>query len=94
MALTPSRTSRSFGGAWLISVLITNVDDHLRNHGFLHANRGQWRLAPAFDLNPFPDRVREMKTWISEETGPEATIEALLSVIPYFQISRTGRRRF
>jgi serine/threonine-protein kinase HipA len=69
------------------SVLITNVDDHLHNHGFLHINRGQWRLAPAFDINPFPDRVREMKTWISEETGPEATIEALLSVIPYFQIT-------
>ena len=26
-------------------VLITNVDDHLHNHGFLHASRGQWRLA-------------------------------------------------
>jgi len=71
------------------SVLITNVDDHLRNHGFLHASRGQWRLAPAFDLNPFPDRLRELKTWISEETGPEATVEALLSVLPYFRISRT-----
>ncbi len=69
-------------------VLITNVDDHLRNHGFLHVSHGQWRLAPAFDLNPFPDRVRELKTWISEETGPEATIEALLSVLSYFQISR------
>ena len=42
------------------SVLITNLDDHLHNHGFLHASRGQWRLAPAFDLNPFPDRVREL----------------------------------
>lgn len=70
------------------SVLITNVDDHLHNHGFLHASHGQWRLAPAFDLNPFPERVRELKTWISENTGPEATIEALLSVLPYFQISR------
>ena len=69
-------------------ILITNVDDHLHNHGFLHASHGQWRLAPAFDLNPFPDRVRELKTWISEETGPEATIEALLSVLAYFQISR------
>ncbi len=69
-------------------VLITNVDDHLHNHGFLHSSRGQWRLAPAFDLNPFPDRVRELKTWISEDTGPEATIEALLSVLPYFRISR------
>ncbi len=69
-------------------VLITNVDDHLHNHAFLHANRGQWRLAPAFDINPFPDRVRELKTWISEDTGPEATVEALLSVLPYFRISR------
>jgi serine/threonine-protein kinase HipA len=70
------------------SILITNVDDHLLNHGFLHAGHGQWRLAPAFDLNPFPDRVRELKTWISAETGPEATIEALLSVAPYFKIPR------
>jgi serine/threonine-protein kinase HipA len=71
------------------SILITNVDDHLLNHGFLHAGRGQWRLAPAFDLNPFPDRVRELKTWISEETGPQATIAALSSVAPYFKLSRT-----
>ena len=70
------------------SILITNIDDHLLNHGFLHAGFGQWRLAPAFDLNPFPDRVRELKTWISPEAGPEATIEALLSVAPYFKISR------
>jgi serine/threonine-protein kinase HipA len=69
------------------SILITNVDDHMHNHGFLHSSRGQWRLAPAFDLNPFPDRVRELKTWISEETGPEATIEALLSAAAYFRIS-------
>ena len=68
------------------SILITNVDDHLHNHGFLHTHHGQWSLAPAFDLNPFPERVRELKTWISEETGPEATIEALLSVIAYFRI--------
>lgn len=68
------------------AILITNVDDHLHNHGFLHAHHGQWSLAPAFDLNPFPERVRELKTWISEETGPEATIDALLSVIAYFRI--------
>jgi serine/threonine-protein kinase HipA len=68
------------------SILITNVDDHLRNHGFLHVDRGQWRLAPAFDLNPFPDRVRELKTWVSEDTGPEATIDALMSVTSYFRI--------
>ena len=68
------------------SILITNVDDHLLNHGFLHVQHGQWRLAPAFDVNPFPDRVRELKTWISEDTGPEASIEALMSVAPYFRL--------
>lgn len=69
------------------SILITNVDDHLLNHGFLHVDRGQWRLAPAFDVNPFPERVRELKTWVSEEVGPEATIDALMSVTPYFRIA-------
>lgn len=69
------------------SILITNVDDHLHNHGFLHAERGLWRLAPAFDLNPFPDKARELKTWVSTETGPEATVDALMSVIAYFRIS-------
>jgi serine/threonine-protein kinase HipA len=71
----------------VFSILITNVDDHLRNHGFLHAGRGLWRLAPAFDINPFPDRVRELKTWPSEETGPEATIDASMAVIAYFGIT-------
>ena len=68
------------------SILITNVDDHLRNHGFLHVEHGLWRLAPAFDLNPFPDRARELKTWLSADTGPEASIDALMSVIAYFRI--------
>lgn len=69
------------------SILITNVDDHLRNHGFLHVEHGLWRLAPAFDLNPFPDRARELKTWVSPDTGPEATIEALMAVVPYFRLA-------
>jgi serine/threonine-protein kinase HipA len=69
------------------SILITNVDDHLLNHGFLHVGAGRWRLAPAFDLNPFPERVRELKTWISEESGPEASIDSLMSVAPYFRIA-------
>lgn len=74
------------------SILITNVDDHLRNHGFLHVDRGQWRLAPAFDVNPFPERARELKTWVSEDAGPEATIEALMSVLPYFRIAAPRAR--
>jgi len=63
----------------VFNLLITNVDDHLRNHGFLHVAHGQWRLAPAFDLNPFPDKERESKTWLSEQDGPITDVRQLLA---------------
>ncbi len=75
------------------SILITNVDDHLHNHGFLHVEAGKWRLSPAFDLNPFPERERELKTWISEDAGPAMTVEALLSAAPYFAVPMTRARK-
>ena len=34
-------------------VCVSNVDDHLRNHGFLLEAAG-WSLAPAYDMNPNP----------------------------------------
>lgn len=70
------------------SILISNFDDHLHNHGFLHVAGGLWRLSPAFDLNPQPGRARELKTWISEPLGPEARIDHLLAVAPRFGLGR------
>lgn len=69
-----------------LSILITNVDDHMRNHGFLHAEKNQWRLSPAFDINPFPDRRRILKTWISESIGDAASIQSLMEAASYFGI--------
>ena len=74
------------------TILITNVDDHLRNNGFLHEDRERWRLSPAFDINPSPERLRELKTWISEGAGPDMTIDALMSVIAYFRITKARAR--
>lgn len=34
-----------------LSLLIGNVDDHFRNHGFLRRSEG-WKLSPVFDLEP------------------------------------------
>lgn len=39
----------------VFNVLISNTDDHLRNHGFVLSNEG-WRLSPAFDINPSIDK--------------------------------------
>lgn len=71
----------------VFNLLITNVDDHLQNLGFLHQGQGFWSLAPAFDLNPFPDKERESKTWLSPEQGPITSIDMLLQAAPYFSLT-------
>ncbi len=68
----------------VFNVLINNVDDHLNNHGFLHQAHDQWRLAPAFDLNPFPDKERSLKTWISEDAGDAASLDEARAVAHLF----------
>ncbi len=67
--------------------LITNVDDHLQNMGFLYSGNNQWRLAPAFDLNPFPNKDPESKTWLSEDSGPITSIQQLLDQAARFELS-------
>ncbi|MEF8713329.1 MAG: HipA domain-containing protein [Accumulibacter sp.] len=34
----------------VFNLLITNVDDHRQNHGFLHVARGTWPVAPGAGL--------------------------------------------
>lgn len=83
----PTQDVRQLWRRMAFNLLITNVDDHLQNHGFLHVEHGLWRLAPAFDINPFPDKDRESKTWLSEDTGPITDIRMLLAHSTYFSLS-------
>jgi serine/threonine-protein kinase HipA len=69
--------------------LITNIDDHLQNIGFLYSGKNLWRLAPAFDLNPFPDKAPESKTWLSEDIGPITSVEQLMGQAARFALSPT-----
>jgi serine/threonine-protein kinase HipA len=75
------------------NLLITNVDDHVQNHGFLHVAHGQWRLAPAFDINPFPDKDQELKLWLDEAYGPVDSIEAVVSMAGYFRLDAAAVQR-
>lgn len=82
----PVEDARQLWRRLVFNHLITNVDDHLQNIAFLHVGGGQWRLAPAFDLNPFPDKDNESKTWLSEDTGPITSLVQLLSKASYFNL--------
>lgn len=68
------------------SILISNTDDHLRNHGFLRLSSAGWTLSPAFDLNPEPEiGTRHLHTAIDfDET--EARIDLLMEVAPQFRL--------
>jgi len=85
----PTEDVRQLWRRLVLNLLITNVDDHLQNHGFLHVERGLWRLAPAFDINPFPDKDRESKTWLSEQDGPITDVQMLLARAPYFGLDQS-----
>ena len=82
----PQADVRQLWRRMVFNLLITNVDDHLHNLGFLHGEKGQWRLAPAFDLNPFPDKANESKTWLSEQDGPITSVAALIARAAYFSL--------
>jgi serine/threonine-protein kinase HipA len=71
----------------IFSVLIGNLDDHLRNHGFLYDKDDKWKLSPAYDLNPVPsqEKARELTTWISEE-GPDADLDIARRAAPFFAL--------
>lgn len=55
---TPKKDLRELWGRIALSIMVTNVDDHPRNHGFLRMERKGWRLAPLFDVNPTPEYVK------------------------------------
>lgn len=73
----------------VFSILISNTDDHLRNHGFLYKGPEGWRLAPAYDLNPVPVDVkpRVLSTDIDLDDGT-ASLDLAMSVTNYFELEK------
>jgi serine/threonine-protein kinase HipA len=71
----------------VFSILISNTDDHLRNHGFLWAGPAGWRLSPAYDLNPVPADIkpRVLATTISLDDST-ASLELAFDVASYFEL--------
>lgn len=68
------------------SILVSNTDDHLRNHGFLRATSGGWSLSPAFDLNPDPEPGRKFLSTSIDGSSNEASLELLLEVAGFFRL--------
>jgi serine/threonine-protein kinase HipA len=68
------------------SILISNTDDHLRNHGFLHHRGDSWTLSPAFDLNPSPAPSPKHLSTAIDYDDTRASIQTLLSIADCFRL--------
>lgn len=72
----------------VFNILISNTDDHLRNHGFLYAGRLGWRLSPAYDMNPVPTDIKpRVHATALDEEDADASLETALGVIKRFGLT-------
>jgi len=89
----PRADMRALWRRIVFSVLISNTDDHLRNHGFLYEGPDGWRLAPAYDLNPVPTDIkpRVLSTAIDFD-DTTASIDLAIRVAGYFELDESEAR--
>ncbi|MFI4990926.1 MAG: type II toxin-antitoxin system HipA family toxin [Solirubrobacterales bacterium] len=76
----------------VFTVLISNIDDHLRNHGFLRKSTAGWSLSPAFDLNPNPDGAARHLATAIDENNAQASLATALEVADLFRVSEVQAR--
>jgi serine/threonine-protein kinase HipA len=76
----------------VFNVLVSNTDDHLRNHGFLHVRGDVWRLAPAFDLNPNPASGPKLLSTTIDVADDTASVQLALDVADYFRLTEQDAR--
>ena len=88
MSAHPHNDLRALWRRMIFNILISNVDDHLRNHAFLYSDTTGWTLSPAYDLNPTPTDIkpRLLSTTI-DLIDPSASIELAFTVSAYFDIT-------
>ena len=77
----------------VFNILISNTDDHMRNHGFLYDGPAGWRLSPAYDMNPTPTDIkpRILSTAINEE-DTTASLDVAIAVAEYFDVDAKKAR--
>ncbi len=78
----------------VFSILISNTDDHLRNHGFLYDSHEGWRLSPAYDINPVPVDIRPRVLSTSIDLNdPTASIDLAMETAEYYGLKPADAAR-
>ena len=67
----------------VFNILISNTDDHLRNHGFIYSDSG-WSLSPCYDINPSVDK-EELALAIMN--GHAKDTDEAIEAAPFFRLT-------
>ena len=84
-----ARTDADLRELWsriVFNLLVSNTDDHLRNHGFILVPGKGWRLSEVYDMNPVSD-AHGLKLNVSEADNA-MDLELARSVARYFRVSK------
>ncbi len=73
----------------VFTVMISNTDDHLRNHGFIYERYKGWRLSPSYDMNPTPIEIKpRILTTAINFDDTSASLETAMEVAKDFRLSK------
>jgi serine/threonine-protein kinase HipA len=90
----PSGDSTALWRRVVFNVLISNTDDHLRNHGFLYERYKGWVLSPLYDVNPTPIEVRaRVLTTMIDLDDSTASLDLALSVAGEFGLTQAEAKK-
>jgi serine/threonine-protein kinase HipA len=73
----------------VFNILVSNRDDHLRNHGFILAADG-WRLAPTYDVNPNIEKAHHHLAIDASDPTPDVALA--LATAEYYGLSDAQAR--
>ena len=95
VSMKPEADLRELFGRMCFNAAVSNLDDHPRNHAILAKGR-DWRLSPAFDLNPTPMIAVERRdlAMVCGNTGRYANRKNILSQYGRFLLSEEDATAF
>ena len=73
----------------VFTIMVSNTDDHLRNHGFVYERYKGWRLSSAYDLNPTPLEIApHILTTSIDFNDNAASLETAMRVAKEFRLKQ------
>ncbi|UBM26304.1 HipA domain-containing protein [Pseudomonas sp. p1(2021b)] len=82
----PNQDLRELWSRIVFNILVSNTDDHLRNHGFILVPGRGWKLSQAYDMNPVP-YADGLKLNITDADNA-LDLELAREVAAYFRLDR------